>query len=302
MSEFKLSCPHCQQHVLANDDWAGQAINCPHCQKPFTIPAPLGASPALSVTPQPLAPPQAPSVLPVSPPGPASSRTSALAIASLVLSLFGCVGITAIAAVICGHLARRKMRANPQLGGRGLALAGLIIGYCFLAGLILFAVVFGAAFLRGFEKGFNDAKTRSVAASGQRKLPLPDGAVSGNINGSPFKYSRATVDSFMGSIEINQGSELIPEQGVTIFLFPQPGEKLENRNWNFTPKSTGSQPHVHLSWKKDGKTSATSFTSGYEMELTTSAATNGVITGALTLKIAGETPASLKGVFTAPAQ
>jgi len=57
-------------------------------------------------------------------------RTSGLAIASLVFSLVGPVGC--IPAIICGHLALGKVKKEPAVQGRGLALAGLIIGYVVL--------------------------------------------------------------------------------------------------------------------------------------------------------------------------
>jgi hypothetical protein len=57
-------------------------------------------------------------------------RTSGLAVASLVFSLVGPIGC--IPAIICGHLALRKIRSEPALRGYGLSLAGLIIGYVVL--------------------------------------------------------------------------------------------------------------------------------------------------------------------------
>ena len=57
-------------------------------------------------------------------------RTSRLAIASIVLSLV--IPMGCIPGIICGHLALRKIEKNVSFGGRGLALAGLIIGYIFL--------------------------------------------------------------------------------------------------------------------------------------------------------------------------
>ena len=54
-------------------------------------------------------------------------RTCGLAIASLVFALaLGPFGL--IPAVICGHLALRKIGKDVSLRGRGLALAGLIVG------------------------------------------------------------------------------------------------------------------------------------------------------------------------------
>lgn len=71
-------------------------------------------------------------------------RNSALAIWSLVLGIIGlvsffCIGILfAIPAVICGHVALGRInRSAGTLGGYGLALAGLIIGYVSLGLTIL---------------------------------------------------------------------------------------------------------------------------------------------------------------------
>jgi len=72
----------------------------------------------------PLSPPPVPQPLP---------RTAPAAIWSLVLAIlsFFCGWlITAIPAVICGHIARSKIRkSGGALGGKGIATAGLILGY-----------------------------------------------------------------------------------------------------------------------------------------------------------------------------
>ena len=65
---------------------------------------------------------------------PQSIRTSGLAVASLIFSLVGPLG--SLPAIICGHLALRKIKREPALKGYGLGLAGLIIGYAAL-GLFL---------------------------------------------------------------------------------------------------------------------------------------------------------------------
>jgi hypothetical protein len=69
-----------------------------------------------------------------------SGQTSGLAIASLVFSLIGTLGC--IPAIICGHLALGKVKKEPAVQGRGLALAGLIIGYAVLALSILLTIPF----------------------------------------------------------------------------------------------------------------------------------------------------------------
>jgi hypothetical protein len=64
-----------------------------------------------------------------------TQTTEPLAVWALVLSVmgWGCWGPVAIAGVICGRRALLKIGAQPELGGRGLAVAGVIIGYCALA-------------------------------------------------------------------------------------------------------------------------------------------------------------------------
>jgi hypothetical protein len=71
---------------------------------------------------------------------PVSARTSGLAIASLVFSLIGPIG--SLPAVICGHIALRKIRKEAGVQGRGLALAGLIIGYVVLGFSLVLTIPF----------------------------------------------------------------------------------------------------------------------------------------------------------------
>jgi hypothetical protein len=56
--------------------------------------------------------------------------TNSLARASLVLGVaeFFTMGLTAIPAIICGHMAKREMRQTEQRGD-GLATSGLVLGY-----------------------------------------------------------------------------------------------------------------------------------------------------------------------------
>ena len=78
-----------------------------------------------------------------------AAPTEPLAIWSLVLSLVGLLGfccggpVLGIAGVICGHLGLSKINANPQLQGRGLAMAGLIIGYFAVVSWALYLIFFG---------------------------------------------------------------------------------------------------------------------------------------------------------------
>ena len=82
-------------------------------------------------------------------------KTEPLAIWSFVLSLLAlaCCGfILGIPGVICGHLALSKIQKEPQLQGRGLATAGLIIGYVAIAFWLIYVVFFGGlSFLKSIS-------------------------------------------------------------------------------------------------------------------------------------------------------
>ena len=71
------------------------------------------------------------------------TRTCGLAIASPVAAcgslLLG--SLASIPAVIMGTMARRKIAADPSLGGGKVALAGLIIGWVFTGLFLLFVVL-----------------------------------------------------------------------------------------------------------------------------------------------------------------
>lgn len=104
---------------------------------------PAAIAPSAATVPTPPSNPAVPSaIVPAAP-------TEPLAIWSLVLSLVGLMGfccggpLLGIAAVICGHLGLSKINANPNLQGRGLALAGLIIGYFAVVSWVLYLIFFG---------------------------------------------------------------------------------------------------------------------------------------------------------------
>jgi uncharacterized protein YacL len=69
-----------------------------------------------------------------------SNRTNGLAIASLITSFF-----ISIVGIILGHIALGQIKRTGE-NGRGLAIAGLVIGYLGLVAGILVAIsVFGLA-------------------------------------------------------------------------------------------------------------------------------------------------------------
>jgi hypothetical protein len=64
---------------------------------------------------------------------PSTSKTNGFAIASLVLGIIPCTGITSILAIVFGFIARNQIQ---QSGGRqqgsGMAMAGIILGFVWI--------------------------------------------------------------------------------------------------------------------------------------------------------------------------
>jgi hypothetical protein len=116
---------------------------------------PDSPSPAV---PAPSSPPPAPAPAAQVATGP---RTSTLAVISLVSGLLTWISlpffylviptpVCVIAAIVCGHLARREIRRDPTMAGDGLAIGGLVLGWAMVAMCLLAViaiVVFGAAIL-----------------------------------------------------------------------------------------------------------------------------------------------------------
>ena len=71
-------------------------------------------------------------------------QSGGLAIASLVLSILSIVigPFGFVPGIICGHIARMKSRTESPPTSDGLALAGLIVGYVFLAVTVVIITAF----------------------------------------------------------------------------------------------------------------------------------------------------------------
>ncbi|MEX0655490.1 MAG: DUF4190 domain-containing protein [Phycisphaeraceae bacterium] len=104
------------------------------------------------------------------PHGNAGPQTSGLAVASLILGLLSyvCFGFFAsIPAVICGHLARGRIKRQPdQHAGAGLALVGLILGYL---NIVLCIVAIAVAIVR-LPAALDQARTAAYQTQSMSQL------------------------------------------------------------------------------------------------------------------------------------
>ncbi len=85
---------------------------------------------------------------------PYPTRTSGMAIASMVLGILWLCGLGSLLATIFGGVALAEInRSKGAVGGRGMAVTGLVLG-------ILGLALWGLAFLNGFMHGFLNALNR----------------------------------------------------------------------------------------------------------------------------------------------
>ncbi len=115
----------------------------------------------------------APPVPPVPQP---TKRKNPLAVWSLVLgilSLTVCFSFAGIPAVICGHLASGRIkRSGGLVGGRDLALAGLIIGYIGIGFSLVLALVLAIA-IPNFLKAREAAQQIGASPGVRFSMPPP---------------------------------------------------------------------------------------------------------------------------------
>ncbi|WP_234800198.1 DUF4190 domain-containing protein [Mycolicibacterium diernhoferi] len=139
---------------------------------PTTYPAPAAEPPAPGVGPVHYPPPipqyQAVAVPVAYPPG---VGTNAMSIAALVCSL-----VLAPLGIVFGHIALSQIKRSGE-DGRGLAIAGLVIGYIFTAVALLWIIVtvvfIGAVASTINESTYDGYSTYSMKMTGPTDAALP---------------------------------------------------------------------------------------------------------------------------------
>ena len=137
------------------------------------------------------------------PPAPTVPTTNGFSIASLVLGIVWVFGIGAILAVIFGFVARKQIReSGGRQGGAGLALAGIILGFVGIAGLILWIVVI-VAVANNINNCLNQFPNNPNAACGTN---FNTGTSGNSLNSGSFGNTGTSANSGPTGSTTNSGS------------------------------------------------------------------------------------------------
>ncbi|MCX6921943.1 MAG: DUF4190 domain-containing protein, partial [Verrucomicrobia bacterium] len=307
----------------------------PAAPAPVAVAVPTGRAPLRPAVPAPSAPPPPPPAPMRSAAG--QTRTSKLAIASLVCSIgsFLIIPFGFIPGIICGHMAKKRIARDAMLGGRGLAKAGLIVGYVALTiSVVAFVVVLV------FLKSMGSEIAKQVAAASAQKQPLmrpgrpgpavipggpteqaadsgpvdttPDAAgwtlqlksasipaapVTGRIKGRDFNSEKVSVEN--GFLIFRQGADFFADLEMSVVLFVNLPAELSGKTFTVPNREPGNNPHIWMKWKPNGKDmpEQKSWMDGYAMRLEFGKMLNGKLPGKIYLCVPDQEKSFIRGTF-----
>jgi hypothetical protein len=147
------------------------------------------------------------------------------------------------------------------------------------------------------------ASARTPGGPSRGGLPagakIPASTASGKVRGKPFTVERAEIQN--GILKLRQGKDFFADKSFTIFLFLKKGESAEGKSFNVTPQSGFGSPHIHLSYKVEGKQlpKTDMLMEGYTMQLEFGRAQGKKLPGKIRLVLPADKKSHVAGTFVA---
>jgi hypothetical protein len=217
MADISFECPKCTGHLVVDEEAAGRKVKCPDCGEPLVIPekqsVPVPPPTTISDRSKATNPLYAPPLVPK------TSDASVWSIVLGILSFLFCCFLLGLPAIICGHIARKRIaKSNGALKGEGIALTGLILGYSsFIATATLFIVI------KAIELGSNIEDTKTT-------ITILDAGVSSHklIHGGKLPNSMNDILSGLPMKELSKdafGADIVylPDHATGTYRIISPG-------------------------------------------------------------------------------
>ena len=326
MSEFKFSCPACGQNILCDTTQVGTQITCPGCHAAIAVPKETAGTAEVST--RTAIPPALPGNIATT-----AQRTSRLAIASVVCSLSSlitCVGW--LPGIICGHLAKSRIRRNPSLKGSGLATTGLIIGYLILMSEVGTTAVYVWRFSTAVKQGYENVRqnlatnnlivtqTQSTTVSNDNKQmePVKPGTVApGNQQIEPAKsewtadISKASfpdhpasgklhgIDFAVKTASFRNGDLKIRAGNGTFVDIFHLDASIEGHSYEIQSDEGGNtnKPLVRMTWNEGDVIQTSTFSKRYGMKLQFDQAINRTVSAKIYLCFPDDSKSCVAGTF-----
>ena len=322
MSEFKFTCPICGQNILCDTALGGTQLICPHCNNTIGVPTQFAGDAAFAAGID--SAPPFPDTVPVT-----AQKTSALAVLSLVCSLSSlvtCVGW--VPGIICGHLAKSRLRRNPALKGNGLATAGLAIGYLILllevASAGVWVMRLSAAVKQGIHDVQQDLATNHVIVTESSTTISNDNegmeAVQSTTNGEP--QMEATNSQWVADISQvsfpnhpargkvhgmdflvratlfrNGDLRISSADGLSVAII-RLGASIAAKSFEIQSSDDDSvNPRVRMNWTENEVAQSQTFNKGYGLKLLFGQAKNRTVSGKIYLCFPDDSKSYVAGSF-----
>jgi hypothetical protein len=244
-----------------------------------------------------------------------------LSVGSLVLGPFGF-----IPGIICGHIAQRRLKRDVRLGGRGVARAGLLVGYGFLVLSVVFLAVFATLFVKtakqiqqqtifsGNSAPGGQASPAASMASGPvadsdawktdlQGISIPNTPLTGRVHGQSFICDHAEMSPALKPcfLTLQHGEGLQGDQKITLII----PDGIEGRSINLL--NTGQIPadqdyRVAILWRANGQYHPQQFTraqNGFVVRLECEPRAQDRIKGRIYLCLGDEQHSYVAGSFDA---
>ena len=326
MGEFNCSCPACGENIVCDTAHVGTEIACPVCHAAIVVPeitAGSTAHPPRTDTPPAWTGYNATTAAP---------RTSRLAIASLVCSLatlVTCIGW--LPGIICGHLARSRIRRDSSLKGNGLATAGLTIGYL----ILMLELGIGGYWIWSFSNAVKQGivnvrqnlatnnivvtrtqsmtasnatepmepvKPATVAINGQSMAPVASGWTSdiGTVSfpGHPASGKLHGIDFALKTATLRGANLRInSDYGLSLDILGL-DDPIEGRSYEIRPDDGGgANPHVRMTWTEGDVILTATYSKGYGMKLQFGQAVNRKVSAKIYLCFPDDSKSCIAGTF-----